>query len=108
MDGTLATMKLEEAELGAPLPPQERQAMLRNMYGDLSSGVSTLLESPALASLEAASAASSVAAAAASTAVCAPACAAACGWVPPPVGASSSPHRSNASSAASCALAEPS
>ena len=65
MDGTLATMKLEEAELGTPLPAQERQAMLRNMYGDLSSGASTLLESPALASLEAASAAAATAAAAA-------------------------------------------
>ena len=58
-------MKLEEAELGTPLPAQERQAMLRNMYGDLSSGASTLLESPALASLEAASAAAAAAATAA-------------------------------------------
>jgi hypothetical protein len=88
MDGTLATMKLEEAELGTPLPTQERQAMLRNMYGDLSSGASTLLESPALASLEAASAAAASAAAAAALPPPAAAASAAAA-LPPPAAAAS-------------------
>ena len=103
MDGTLATMKLEEAELGTPLPTQERQAMLRNMYGDLSSGASTLLESPALASLEAASAAAASAAAAATR--CSVSCRAICSASRRALSSPSACSRNFSCSAACCATA---
>ena len=88
MDGTLATARFERKELGGAIPPQEQQALLRNMYGDLSSTAQmALLESPAQASLEAKSAAADAAAAAAAAASASKTASAA----PSPSGAAAAP-----------------
>ena len=53
MDGTLAALQLEVAEIGTPLPAAERQAWLQRLYGAAPlGGASELLENPMMLGLE--------------------------------------------------------